>query len=260
MNRLLDSVDSDPRTLFSMKDSDGYSLASAKFLVKYGFESWTSGLQSTWMCPTLLSIWNEQGKTPYKWPKHWKRRVASCQDVPRFVLIGITGWSSYGEVAFRTERVSALPCQTYLLHYRRICASYLRDLTLGFASWRFLLKVVSVVDKFLHALFSSDDCSFWHILVQHPLELGTFFSHRFHLGLRCQQLLTGLFEVRRLFQIGLAHSTWPLTTWIPKGGNSICSWPRNRSSLWFTVSSMFSIIILWAWSLMRIECLPRHHL
>ena len=73
INYLFDTIDVDPRTLFSVKDDDGdtplhclKSLASANCLVEYGFDSSTSGLQSTWMCPTLLSIRNKQGQTPYE--------------------------------------------------------------------------------------------------------------------------------------------------------------------------------------------------
>ena len=57
---LFDAVDIDPRTLFSVKNNDGKiplhwlkGLASAKCLVEYGYDSSTTGLQSTWMCPTL---------------------------------------------------------------------------------------------------------------------------------------------------------------------------------------------------------------
>ena len=83
LNCLFDAVDIDPRTLFSMKDNDGdtplhllQSLTSAKFLVEYGYDSSTTGLQSTWMCPTLLSIRNKQGKTPYEAVKQsYKKEV-----------------------------------------------------------------------------------------------------------------------------------------------------------------------------------------
>ena len=73
LNCLFNAVDIDPRTLFSMKDNDGdtplhllQSLTSAKVLVEYGYDSSTTGLQSTWMCPTILSTRNKQGQTPYQ--------------------------------------------------------------------------------------------------------------------------------------------------------------------------------------------------
>jgi ankyrin repeat protein len=61
----------DARTLLSMKDHNGdtplhhaKSLVSAKALVEYGFDVATSGMESTWMCPSLLSVRNDRNRTP----------------------------------------------------------------------------------------------------------------------------------------------------------------------------------------------------
>ena len=90
INCLFDSVDIDPRTLFSMKNNDGDTplhyvtgVASAECLIEYGFDPSTSGLQSTWMCPTCLSIRNERGKTPCEMSAHGaKTYLASFKDLP----------------------------------------------------------------------------------------------------------------------------------------------------------------------------------
>ena len=88
---LFDSVDIDPRTLCSMKNIVGTmalhysrSLASAKCLIEYGFDSSTSGLQSTWMCPTLLSIRNKHGKSPYDLVKQEKIGVVVANYLESF--------------------------------------------------------------------------------------------------------------------------------------------------------------------------------
>ena len=69
---LSDPVHIDPRTLFSMKNEEGdtslhmvLSIATAKCLVEHGFDPSTSGVQSTWMCPTLFSTRNNEGNTPH---------------------------------------------------------------------------------------------------------------------------------------------------------------------------------------------------
>ena len=41
------------------------SIATAKCLIEYGFDPSTSGVQSTWMCPTLFSTRNNEGNTPH---------------------------------------------------------------------------------------------------------------------------------------------------------------------------------------------------
>ena len=62
----------DPRTLLSEKHSTNArtalhlarTVASARWLVEYGFDPLTSVIQSTWMCPSILFIPNDEGKTP----------------------------------------------------------------------------------------------------------------------------------------------------------------------------------------------------
>ena len=69
--KLLFATREDARDFFSMKDNFGdtplhhaQSLASAKALVEYGFDVATSGVESTWICPSLLSVRNDQDETP----------------------------------------------------------------------------------------------------------------------------------------------------------------------------------------------------
>ena len=79
INCLLDTVDIDQKTLFSIQNDVGNaalhltkSAAWAACLVEYGFDSSTSVLQSTWMCPTLLSVLlsirNKANMTPFEVP------------------------------------------------------------------------------------------------------------------------------------------------------------------------------------------------
>ena len=67
------TMGTDPRTLFWISGYRGDSplhcleegVASAMCLVECGFDSTSCGVQSTWMCPTMFSIRNSRGETPY---------------------------------------------------------------------------------------------------------------------------------------------------------------------------------------------------
>jgi hypothetical protein len=68
---LFGSMSTDPRPLFSIRDTRGDTplhnaphVALAKCLIEYSFDPETSGVQSTWICPSVLSIRNNKGETP----------------------------------------------------------------------------------------------------------------------------------------------------------------------------------------------------
>ena len=61
----------DPRPLFAIDGANGDTplhqlrdVAFAKCLIEYSFDPPTSGVQSTWICPTLFSTRNTTGETP----------------------------------------------------------------------------------------------------------------------------------------------------------------------------------------------------
>ena len=69
---LFDSMSTDPRPLLSIQDHSGgtslhnvWCVALAKCLIEYSFDPETSGVQSTWMCPSIFSIRNIKGETPH---------------------------------------------------------------------------------------------------------------------------------------------------------------------------------------------------
>jgi hypothetical protein len=100
VNRLFDAVDDDPNIWFSLKTNNQEdtplhvvtTLASAKCLVEYGFDSSTSGVQSTWMCPTLLSIRNKEDVTPRERAAKLRRTDAAkyFDSFESFPLIDLT--------------------------------------------------------------------------------------------------------------------------------------------------------------------------
>ena len=60
------------------------SIATAKCLIEYGFDPSTSGVQSTWMCPTLFSTRNNEGKMPHKCAKKPLLRKALAKYLDSF--------------------------------------------------------------------------------------------------------------------------------------------------------------------------------
>ena len=60
------------------------SIATAKCLIEYGFDPSTSGVQSTWMCPTLFSTRNNEGKMPHKCAKKPLLREALAKYLDSF--------------------------------------------------------------------------------------------------------------------------------------------------------------------------------
>ena len=69
---LFNHIDGDQRTFLLRKHHHNgctplhmaRNVASARHLVEYGFDPSTSGFRSTWMCPSILFIRNNEGKTP----------------------------------------------------------------------------------------------------------------------------------------------------------------------------------------------------
>ena len=81
----------DPAVLWLMKDNSGNTplylsstVASAKSSVEYGFDPSTSGVRKTWVCPTLLSIENDDCDTPPQETSTRLNRTAIVQYLDSF--------------------------------------------------------------------------------------------------------------------------------------------------------------------------------
>ena len=81
MSLLFDHIDGGPSMLYSKKNSKGYTplhiarnVASTRCLVEYGFDPSISGFQSTWMCPSILFLRDNRGKTPLEHCEKWKNK------------------------------------------------------------------------------------------------------------------------------------------------------------------------------------------
>ena len=72
----------DPRTLLSEKHSTNArtalhlarTVASARWLVEYGFDPLTSVVQSTWMCPSIFFLRDNEGNTPLEHCEKLKKK------------------------------------------------------------------------------------------------------------------------------------------------------------------------------------------
>ena len=78
MSLLIDHIDGDPSMFQSEKDSKGHTplhmarnVASARCLVEYGFDPSISGFKSTWMCPSILFLRDNEVKTPLEHCEKW---------------------------------------------------------------------------------------------------------------------------------------------------------------------------------------------
>jgi len=86
----------DPAVLWLMKDNSGNTplylsstVASAKSSVEYGFDPSTSGVRKTWMCPTLLSIENDDCDTPPQKTSTRLNRTAIVQYLDSFESVAL---------------------------------------------------------------------------------------------------------------------------------------------------------------------------
>ena len=94
LNLWFNHIDGGLRTVLSMKDSHGCTplhmarnVASARRLAEYGFDPSTSVVQSTWMCPSILFIRDDFGKTPLEESEEWRNEekakyLASFESLP----------------------------------------------------------------------------------------------------------------------------------------------------------------------------------
>jgi ankyrin repeat protein len=72
----LEARNKDGRTPLHMAQN----VASAKSLVEYGFDPSISGFQPTWMCPSILFLRDNRGKTPLEHCEKWEKEKAKYFD------------------------------------------------------------------------------------------------------------------------------------------------------------------------------------
>jgi hypothetical protein len=155
---LFDSMSADPRPLFSIRNNKGNTplhhvrlVDLAKCLIECSFDPETSGVQSTWMCPSVFSIRNNKGETPLdkatrRW-KHWPHYLIYPDGLNyKAVKEYLDSFESLPLVDVATMMLTKELNQFQRFLARRIYYTILRKLSLGTDIGRRVMTYLSPAD------------------------------------------------------------------------------------------------------------------